>query len=596
MTCKNLVTNEQPSTEKRAGGVVYSADPADFAYARVNIPCQEACPAYTDIPAYIRCAYERRYGRSYEINRSVNLFPGVLGRICSRPCESKCRHGERELGDPVGICHIKRAASDFKGPGRIHGETIASSPGKTVCVIGAGPAGLAAAHDLSTIGFDVTVLEAFDEPGGMLRYGIPEFRLPRNVLKQEIDTILRFGVKLRTGIRVGTDVAMEELLFRFDAVLVAAGCYVSRKLDVPGENLPGVSSGLAFVVDANARRAPVIGDDVLVIGAGFSAFDCARSALRLGARNVSLCIRATEEDLRVTEDEIFETKREGITIRSLVVSRRILGNGKVEGVEFLRTGPGDRLPNGRRHITPIEGSEFVIPADSVIVAIGQGAEPIPSPGETDRRGVLTADPGTFRTSVRQLYAAGDFMTGPTTVIESIAAGRRAAEQIARDLTGKRFREWAIRIEEARLTDRERSWDFIPRVEMPAVLPVQDRLHPPDRQVEIGFSDEEAFEEAKRCYLCYLHYEIDIDRCIYCRYCIDVAPRDCIKLVQEVVTDEQGAITGFVETNEWGRVSAVAIDNSRCIRCGACVRVCPMDCISVSKVQKVERLLHPWGDT
>jgi glutamate synthase (NADPH/NADH) small chain len=595
MTHKDHVTSESRWTSTESPGVMYSSDPADFYYASVNIPCQDACPAYTNIPAYIRGVYEKRFGDSYEINRVVNVLPGVLGRICSRPCENKCRHGERELGKSVNICHVKRAASDFKDTGHIYGERLFPPLGKSICIIGSGPTGIAAAHDLSALGFQVTILEAFDEPGGMLRYGIPKFRLPRDILEDEIAAVLRLGVTLKTGVRVGRDIALEQLLTEFDAVLVAAGCYVSRKLDVSGEDLPGVYPGLDFIVDVNAGRPPRIGNQVLVIGAGFSAFDCARSALRLGAQDVSICIRGTEEDLRVTEDEIFETKREGIKILALMISRKIVGEGKAQGVEFVRTRPGNRLPNGRRQITPIEGSEFVLPADSVIVAVGQAAEPVPFAGDADNTEVLKADPATFKTSVQNLYAAGDFLTGPSTVIESVAAGRRAAERIAEDLTGQRFREWAIRIQEAQPTDRERSWDFISRVEIPTVTPAEERLHPPDREVELGFSEELALEESKRCYLCYLHYEIDINRCIYCRYCIDIAPRDCIKLVEKVLTNEDGAVTGFTETRDWNKVNAVVIDNSRCIRCGACVKVCPMDCISVSKVEKVERFLHPRSD-
>ncbi|MFH1114693.1 MAG: FAD-dependent oxidoreductase [Pseudomonadota bacterium] len=573
----------------------YSTDPADFAYMRLNVPCQSACPAYTNIPAYIRALYDGEYGTSYEINRMVNVLPGVLGRICSRPCERMCRHGEPELGKPVNICHIKRAASDFKAAGHIYLERFFAPQGKRVCIVGAGPAGLAAAHDLTTIGIGVTMLEAFDEPGGMLRYGIPEFRLPREILNDEIQSIVRLGVTLETGVRVGKDVSVEDLLNRYDAVLMAAGCYVAKELEIPGDTLPGVISGLDFVIDVTTGGTPEIGKNVLVIGAGFTAFDCARMALRLGADDVSICIRATEEELRVTEDEILEAKREGVQIRGLMASRRVVGRDGVEGVEFLRTRLGERLPNGRRKIVPIEGSEFILPADSVLTAVGQGAEPIAAPGEKDRRGVVKGDPSTFLTSVPNLYVTGDFMTGPSTVIESIAGGRRAAERIAEDLTGKKFREWAVRIEEAQITDRKREWDYIPRSEMPTVMPVQDRFKTADLEVEKGFSPDLSHIESQRCYLCYLHYEIDISRCIYCRYCIDVAPRDCIKLVNEVVTDENGAVTGFVETTNWEDVSAVVIDNSRCIRCGECMRVCPVDCISVSKVQLVERMLQEGRD-
>jgi ferredoxin len=281
-----------------------------------------------------------------------------------------------------------------------------------------------------------------------------------------------------------------------------------------------------------------------------------------------------------------------VQIKALLASKRILASGeRLEGVEFVRTRLGEPLPNGRRERVTIEGSEFVLPADSVIVAVGQGAEPIPTAGRIDRRGVVLGDAETFRTSVPRLYVAGDFMTGPTTVIEAIAAGRKAAQRIAEDLTGKRFREWAVKVEEARITDRERSWDYLPRQEMPKVFPVEERFATPVTEVELGFSEEQAHEESRRCYLCYLHYEIDISRCIYCRYCIDVAPRDCIKLVEEVVLNEHGAVAELKETTNWRRVNAIVIDNTRCIRCGECLRVCPVDCISVSKLELVQRMVQ-----
>jgi glutamate synthase (NADPH/NADH) small chain len=574
--------------------VTFSTDPEDFFYMDVNVPCQGACPALTNIPAYIRSVFEAKYSGSYEINRLANILPGVLGRICSRPCEDKCRHGEPELGSPVNICHIKRAAADFRGASK----GLLGSPlvpfGKKVAVIGAGPAGLSAAHDLASIGVAVTLFDAFDEPGGMLRYGIPEFRLPRSVLKAEIDSILDLGVVLKTGIKVGMDMALEGLLDDYDAVLLAAGCYRSRTLNVPGETLPGVYPGLRFMKDVCIDQAPGLGKRVLVVGAGFTAFDCARSALRLGAEDVTICLRRTEEDLRVTRDEIFETKQEGVKINGLMLSRRIMGTDKVEGIEFVRTRPTDLRPDGKREIVPIHGSEFILSADSVIVATGQTQEPIPSPGETNAEGVLRADKETYRVSVPGLYVAGDYLTGPSTVIEAISTGRSAAERIVRDLTGKRFREAVVRMEDTRTTDRDRTWDFLPRQQMPTVMPPEKRWITKNLEVETGYLEAQAKTESNRCYLCYLHYEIDLDRCIYCRYCIDVAPRDCIKLVTEVKTNEAGAITGLVETSKWNEVFAIIIDNSRCIRCGECMRVCPVDCISVTRVELTERIAPDTG--
>ena len=568
--------------------VLYSSSPEDFYYMDINVPCQSACPASTNVPAYIRALFEEQYGRSYEINRAANLFPGVLGRICSRPCEARCRHGESELGQPVNICHIKRAAYDLKGKVPSHEERPLTSLGKKVAVVGAGPAGLAAGHDLSTVGFRVTVFEALEKPGGMLRYGIPEFRLPRNVLEEEIQQILDSGVVLKTGVKIGQDLAISDLLKENDAVLLAAGCYRSLRLDIPGEDLSPVYPGLDFMMGVCSGRPPSVGRKVLVLGAGFTAFDCARSALRLGAEDVMICIRRTEEDLAVTKDEIHETKKEGVKIGTLMVSRKIIGKDRVEGVQFLRTRLDERRSGGRRGVSPIEGSEFVLPADSVIVATGQRPEPMTLPTTENEKGVLIGDKANFSTPLKGLYVAGDYLTGPSTVIETIAMGRRAAEKIAQDLTGRAFREKVVRMEETQITDRKRTWDYLPRQEMPTAKPLEERLRSGALEVETGLAGEQAKEESKRCYLCYLHYEIDISRCIYCRYCIDVAPRDCIKLVREIKTNETGAITGFVETDRWCDVNAVVIDNARCIRCGECMRVCPVNCISATKVELTER--------
>jgi len=575
--------------------VSYSTSPEDFYYLDVNVPCQAACPAATNIPAYIRALFEGRYDGSYSINRMANILPGVLGRICSRPCEDKCRHGEPELGRPVNICHIKRAAADMRGKGPPPEPGPLASLGKKVAVVGAGPAGLAAAHDLCTSGVAVTVYEAFERAGGMLRYGIPEFRLPREVLEEEIDYIVRTGAVLKTGVRVGQDVPIGDLLKEHDAVLLAAGCYRSLQLDLPGEDLPGVHPGLEFMMQVCAGKPPRVGNRVLVIGAGFTAFDCARSALRLGAEDVSICLRRTEEDLVVTKDEVVEAKTEGVKIASLMLSRRILGKGKVDGVEFVRTRPGEREGKGKREVLAVEGSEFVLPADCVIVATGQRPEPLRLTVGDKGEEVLKADPDTFSSPVKGLYVAGDYLSGPSTVIQAVGMGRRAAEKILRDLTGRLFRQKMVRMEETQITDRKRAWDYLPRQEMPTVQPVKDRFRTPRTEVETGWSTEQAQEESKRCYLCYLHYEIDIKRCIYCRYCIDVAPRDCIKLVKEVKTNEVGAITGFTETAHWAEVNAIVIDNSRCIRCGECMRVCPVNCISVTKVELTERMAQGGQD-
>ncbi|MEJ2726783.1 MAG: FAD-dependent oxidoreductase, partial [Deltaproteobacteria bacterium] len=425
----------------------YSTEPEDFYYMDINVPCQGACPVATNIPAYIRCLFEERYGRSYEINHVANILPGVLGRICSRPCEDKCRHGEAELGRPVKICHIKRAAADFREKATFSEKGPVTSLDKAVAIIGAGPAGLAAAHDLSSVGFSVTLYEALAKAGGMLRYGIPEFRLPRAILDAEIQYIQDMGTLVKTGVRVGKDLSVRDLLGDYDAVLLAAGCYRSIALDIPGETLPGVYMGLDFMMDVCGGRAPVLGDRVLVVGAGFTAFDCARSALRLGAADVRICLRRTEEDLMVTRDEILEAKKEGVKIESLMLSRHIVGDKKLEGVAFVRTEPGEKRADGKREVKAIEGSGFVLPADTLIVAVGQRPEPMDITGEKVTQGLPLPDRSTLRSSVKGLYMAGDYVSGPSTVIEAIGMGRRAAERIAEDLTGRRFREKVVRLED-----------------------------------------------------------------------------------------------------------------------------------------------------
>jgi glutamate synthase (NADPH/NADH) small chain len=442
--------------------VSYSTEPEDFFYMGVNVPCQGACPADTNIPAYIRALFEKEYDHSYEINRIANILPGVLGRICSRPCEEKCRHGEPELGKPVNICHIKRAASDYR-------KSLSAAPApplaalhKSVAIVGSGPAGLAAAHDLSTVGISVTVYEALSEPGGMLRYGIPEFRLPRPLLDQEINRIFENGVRLVTGTRIGVHTTLEALSADHDAVLLAAGCYEPKSVDVPGEGLPGVWSGLDFMMDICSGKPPVVGKRVLVIGAGFTAFDCARSALRLGAEDVAICLRRTEEDLTVTREEVLETKIEGVKIHSLMLSRRMVGTDKIEGVEFVRTRPGAPQADGKRSIAPIEGSDFFLPADLVIVAAGQKAESfkysVEGPGEKGQE-VMADQASSYRTTAKGIYMAGDCLTGPSTVIEAIGMGRCAAERILRDVTGNPFRKKVVRMEEVRTTDRRRAGTF-----------------------------------------------------------------------------------------------------------------------------------------
>ena len=554
-----------------------------------NVPCQHACPAQTNIPGYIRCIVEQRYGRSYELNRMVNILPGVLGRICSRPCEEKCRHGEADLGQPVNICHLKRAAADLKSPWHRIKENLYTPSDKKVAVIGAGPAGLAAAYELATLGHKVTVYESQERPGGMLMYGIPEFRLPRDIVTLEIDNIIRLGIDLKLGVSIGKDLPLGKLMKTYDAVIAATGCLHSFALSIPGENLEGVYSGLDFMMRINTGEKPAIGSRVAVIGGGFTAIDCARMAIRLGASKVSVNLRKTEEYMRIDAYEKKEAKFEKIAIYGLVQPVRIMGEkGSVTGITFERTRLKYLAEPPYRVAVPIENSEFTIPIDTVIVAIGQYpvTDYIKPKLKLNGKRIWTA-PDTFKTSVKGLYAAGDCITGATDYISAIARGRKAALEVDALFVKHKRKKTMVRIESSEQTDRKRSDDFIPRSQM-ATLGPRRRLVDITKEVELGYDAIAAEEEAKRCYLCYLKYEIDVNRCIYCFACIDVAPRDCIKMIKDIDIKKDGSYGELVETGEWNNVVAIAIDNKRCIRCGQCLEVCPVQCISVSKVELIEQ--------
>jgi glutamate synthase (NADPH/NADH) small chain len=576
--------------------VRYSTDPRDVGWVRQNIPCQTACPADTNVPAYIQMILENRYGRSYELNRIANVLPGTLGRICSRPCEDACRHGWPGNGAPVNICHLKRAAADHKPSGHRITENLFTPSGKRIAVVGAGAAGIAAAHDLSMLGHDVTIFEQEKIAGGMLYYGIPEFRLPRDVLAVEVRNALRLGVDLRAGVAVGKgggDVPLSTLLEEYDAVLLATGCMAAIRLplrgvddaaDDPVRRLPNAEYGLDFLMELHRGEQKTVGNRVAVVGAGFTALDCARVSLRLGAEDVTIHMRTTEEYIPVTKEEIHEAKREGTKILGLRTPVGLITDedGRLTGVQFVQNRLGGWRAGGRRQAIPIEGSEFVEPCDTLLIAIGQKTvnDYLDLEVELDRWGAVQVDERGM-TSVEGLFAAGDFVIGASTVVEAVGLGRKTALKMDTWLMGRERRKLVVKIEPVEEPRRDRSWDFIPPQHIP-MEPMKSRFDTLELEAEKGYDQDLAVEEAKRCYLCHHKYEIDPDNCIYCRACIEVAPRDCIKLVSGVEIKEDGTYGELQQTNQWDQVGAIWIDNNECIRCGACYMVCPTKCISITK--------------
>ncbi len=573
---------------------ITSDDPRDFGWVKENVPCQTACPAGTDIPTYIWEILQDRPGSSYEINREANVLPGILGRICSRPCEDKCRHGWPGNGDPVSICHLKRAASDLKDRGHRLNESLYSPSGKKVAIIGSGPAGVAAAHDLSLMGHDVTVFEREERPGGMLAYGIPEFRLPRKVLNEEIHNALRLGVTLKTGVTVGNgagETPLAELRADFDAVLLATGCM--KAIDLPlrddpeGNAVLGIENaeyGFDFLLEMHRGEEKSVGRKVAVVGAGFTALDCARVAYRLGAEEVTIHLRTTEEYIPVTREEILEAKREDVALLGLRTPVALSADemGAIKAVQFAQNRLGGWRENGRRKAIPIPGSEFEVECDTLLVAIGQSTvhDLLDEAITLDRwHNAQVAD--NWMTSLDGVFAAGDYVKGASTVIEAVGQGREAAQAMDTWLMGKPRRKQVVQIERVTEPLRQRAFDFIDRQHMPTRA-IAERVQDLECEVETGYDGDLAREEAKRCYLCNLHYKIDIDNCIYCRACIDVAPKNCIKMVDGIKINPDGTYGDLSETTEWDHVGAIWIDNNECIRCGACYYVCPTQCISITR--------------
>ena len=547
-------------TENIGNETYVSTDKLDRKWIDVNIPCSAACPALTDIPGYIQAIAAGDYETAYRINRKENILPGVLGRVCDRPCEPVCRHGRDGLGDPVSICFLKRAAADY-GMGPVNLEI--KSNGKTVCVIGAGPAGLTAANDLALKGYKVTILEQFDQPGGMLRYGIPQFRLPYDVVDKDVKSITDLGVTIKNNFRIEGVKEIEKLGKDFDAVILAGGCANPKQTTVPGIESKGVYWGLDFMIAANREELDIPLENVIVIGGGFTAVDCTRMSYRMGAKKITLAYRRMKKDMYVGADELEVMEAEGIDTISLVSAVTVLSNdeGIVTGVEFIHNSI-----NEDRSITPIEGSGFTMEADTVIFAVGQEADE--TVAETE-----SIEPK------RSFSIAGDFRNGSSTVIEAVADGRKVASEVHMQLSGTKGLKETIHISEVKDTGRKRDYDFIPAQPMDTT-PMRDRQIK-NREVETGYSKEKSITEAKRCYLCHYNYQIDISRCIYCLACIDVMPVDCIKMAKDIEVTEDGNLN-YIETKKWSEVEAITIDNDKCIRCGNCVRACPVDCISISK--------------
>ncbi len=468
-------------------------------------PCSGACPIDHSVQGYVTLIAAGKVDAAADLIRRENPLPGICGRVCFHPCESQCNRGE--LDEPISICGLKRFALEHS-PLR-----MAPSPGpetgKSVAIIGSGPAGLAAAHALGRMGHGVTVHESLPVLGGMLAVGIPEYRLPPDVLKMDIDYIRGLGVSFKTGTAVGEAVTAEELHRQFDAVFIATGAHESRKLSIPGEELPGVVHGVDYLRKLRVEEMPEGAKNVVVVGGGNTAVDAARTAKRLGAAKVTILYRRTREEMPASPEEIDATLEEGIEIEYLAAPVKVLGTKKMKAIRCIRMALGEPDKSGRRRPVPVKGSEFKIKADLLIPAVSQSADEKMAALfdlEVSKWGTIETDDLTAATSKPGVFAGGDVVLGPSSVIESIAAGKQAALAIDNFISGRAVNEGLFPrpkaenpLSDTDLQELTRKTHRQERV-APAELPADQRAADFDEVVRT-YTLEEAQQEAKRCLNC-----------------------------------------------------------------------------------------------
>jgi NADH-quinone oxidoreductase subunit F len=472
-------------------------------------PCINACPAGMDVPAYVALIRAGRVDDAYKILKKTNPFPAVCGRVCTHVCQDKCRRGQ--LDAPVPIMYLKRFITDSGK--RPVGDVPAVTRKEKIAIVGAGPSGLTAAQDLAYRGYEVTVYDEHPRPGGMLRYGIPEYRLPREVIDGEIEDIESLGVKILCNTRIGKEVTLQKLMENYDRIYLAVGAQKSLKLNVEGEDFNGVIGAVEFLKRLGMDDPPSVGERVAVIGGGNSAIDAARCALRLGADEVSILYRRTMAEMPAQEAEVKAAQREGVKIEGLTAPVRIIGeNGGVKAIECLRMELGEFDASGRRRPVPVEGSECIIKADNVIVAIGQAPDlsflSAASAVKASRWDTIeVVDQRRTVTHNEKIYAGGDVVTGPRTVIEAIAAGHGAAADIDRDIrlaNGEPLYEPPAKEEiqipfEVDEETRERLQAEMPELALSECVCSF-------KEVELGYGWDQARTEAQSCLRCDVEIE------------------------------------------------------------------------------------------
>lgn len=601
-------------------------------WLRENFPCMMGCPVHTEAGRYVHLIAQGRYAEAYRIARMPNPFASICGRICAAPCEEACRRSK--LDQPIAIRALKRFVTERFGVESLIDviklqevlRPYIKAKDKKVAIIGAGPAGLSCAHDLALLGYQVVVLEKHLVPGGMLRLGVPEYRLPRELIRLEINAILSLGVNLQLDKVLGRDFFLKDLRNAgYDAIFIAMGAHKSHDLNIEGIHADGILNAVDYLLNVNLGYRVDLGEKIVVIGGGNVAFDVARSAarrekaerlastditaaldvarsaVRFGAKKVDMVVLESRHEMLADEEEIEQAIEERITIHNAVGPKRILTrNGKVEGLEVWNVAS---IFDGEGRFNPqfVPGSERVIEADSIIISIGQLPDLSfiqPEDGiAVTPGGMIEIDPETLATTAKGVYTGGDAAFGPRIAISAIADGRRAARSINTYLSGTKPAQTYIKITcfNTATFQPPLGYTQIPRQPIPN-LPLERRVG--IAQVELGYNEEQAEQEAFRCLRCWENtiFEGDSDlgtECILCGGCADVCPENCIEIVPKKQLSfnskvEEGIAAEFQinKENITGKGMVLIKNEEICIRCGLCSKRCPVGTITMQGFEEV----------
>ncbi|MDB0051900.1 FAD-dependent oxidoreductase [Gammaproteobacteria bacterium] len=577
-------------------------DIADPEYFHKVVDCQWACPAHTPVPEYIRLIAEKRYTDAYMINWQSNVFPGILGRTCDRPCEPACRRGRVEE-EPVAICRLKRVAADYKSDITNRLPLIPNKKnGRHIALIGAGPASLTVARDLMPLGYEITLFEKDILSGGAMRTQIPRFRLPAEVLNEELNYILEMGVNCRFGEEI---TSMRDILAEgYDAVFVGTGAPLGKWLDLPGhiDAKDNIHTGIEWLASVAFEHITSVGKNVIVLGGGNTAMDCCRTSKRIGGESVSVVVRSGFDEMKASPWEIEDAINEDIPILNFHVPKRyVIENGKLVAMEFEKVRK-EIDENGRRKLVPTGEDSAILPCDDVLCAIGQeNSFPWVERDlgiEFDQWEVPVLNKSTFQSTNEKVFFGGDAALGPDNIITAVAHGHDAAVSIhmqCEKLDITKRPDPLSNLSSQKMGIHQWSYDNDISADFRFAVPHADKqvtLNDINVEVELGFDEQLAFNETMRCLNCDVQTVFTDKLCIECDACVDICPTDCITFIQnQDETELRTNLLAPAENDEQdiyvsdllaGTGRIMAKNEDLCLHCGLCAERCPTNAWDMHK--------------